>query len=63
MTEHFVGPTGKRESLDSGKFVKLMDEYYALRGWDSVTGRPSKEKLAELGLDDVSREMEKRDLI
>ena len=63
MTEHFVGPTGKRESLDREKFTKLMDEYYALRDWNCATARPTKEKLAELGLDDVSRELEKLDLI
>lgn len=62
-TEHFVGPTGKRENLDRGKFVKLMDEYYGLRGWNSTTGRPTKQKLVELGLDNVSRELEKLDLI
>jgi len=63
MTEHFVGPTGKREKLDTGRFSKLMDEYYVLRGWNNDTGRPTKEKLAELGLDDASREMQKLDLI
>jgi len=43
--------------------MKLMDEYYVLRGWNSATGRPTKEKLAELDLDDVSRELGKLDLI
>jgi len=28
----------------------MLDEYYEVRGWDGQ-GRPSKEKLAALGLD------------
>jgi len=63
FTEHFVGPTGKREALDREKFMKLMDEYYTLRGWNKGTGRPTKENLVELGLGYVSRELEKLDLI
>jgi aldehyde:ferredoxin oxidoreductase len=31
----------------------LLEAYYRLRGWDSVTGKPTAEKLKELGLDDV----------
>ncbi len=35
-----------RETLE-----RLKNDYYAYRGWDLETGNPSKEKLAELGLD------------
>ena len=31
----------------------LLDPYYEFRDWDITTGRPSKEKLRELGLEDV----------
>lgn len=31
----------------------LLDAYYKLRGWDKETGKPTPEKLKELGLDDV----------
>ncbi|MEW6142545.1 MAG: aldehyde ferredoxin oxidoreductase family protein [Chloroflexota bacterium] len=34
---------------------EMLDEYYRLRGWDSVTGLPTKEKLAELALPKVSK--------
>ncbi len=30
---------------------EMMEEYYQLRGWDPVTGWPTKEKLAELSLE------------
>jgi aldehyde:ferredoxin oxidoreductase len=32
-------------------FSEMLAEYYAVRGWDSVTGKPSKEILAKLGLE------------
>ncbi|MCK5011380.1 MAG: hypothetical protein KAS98_12885, partial [Deltaproteobacteria bacterium] len=35
------------------------DEYYRLRGWDE-NGIPNKEKLKELGLDDVADELEQK---
>ncbi|UCB45371.1 MAG: aldehyde ferredoxin oxidoreductase family protein [Spirochaetota bacterium] len=31
-------------------FDAMLDEYYDARGWDKKTGRPTKEKLSELGL-------------
>ncbi|MBW2669812.1 MAG: aldehyde:ferredoxin oxidoreductase, partial [Deltaproteobacteria bacterium] len=31
----------------------LLDPYYEFRGWDKATGKPTPEKLSELGLDDV----------
>lgn len=35
----------------------LCSEYYRAMGWDPVTGKPSKEKLLELGLDDVAADL------
>ncbi len=32
---------------------KMLPEYYKLRNWDTKTGYPTKEKLAELGLNDA----------
>jgi len=32
----------------------LLESYYQLRGWDPLTGKPTKEKLHELGLEDVA---------
>jgi aldehyde:ferredoxin oxidoreductase len=44
-----VGPA-KGAVLDREKIIQMMDEYYAKRGWDPKTTRPSKEKLESLGL-------------
>jgi aldehyde:ferredoxin oxidoreductase len=32
-------------------FSELLAEYYSVRGWDSITGKPSKEILSKLGLE------------
>ena len=58
IPESIVGPTGKRESLDRGKFIELMDRYYEMRGWDKKTGWPTSAKLRELGLADVAGKLE-----
>ena len=63
QVENWVNPfVGEEQSLDREKFVKLLDEYYTLRGWDRETGRPTKAKLAELGLSDVADELVARGL-
>jgi len=35
----------------------MLAAYYEARGWDRESGKPSKEKLVELGLDDVARDL------
>ena len=47
-----TGPTKgqKVENLDA-----MLDEVYEALGWDKATGKPTKEKLKELGLDDVAK--------
>ena len=35
----------------------MLRDYYRYRGWDWETGRPTKEKLRDLGLTQVAREM------
>jgi aldehyde:ferredoxin oxidoreductase len=35
----------------------MLTAYYQARGWDAETGKPSPEKLAELGLDDISKDL------
>ena len=50
--ENWVNPeTGVRMQLDRTQFMPVMDEYYALRGWDVETGWPTRERLASLDLD------------
>lgn len=48
--------------LDHGKFNKMIDEYYKLRGWNSE-GIPTKEELDRLGLDYVRRDLEQRGIL
>jgi len=43
-------PDGREARIGRATLERLLDEYYALRGWDGQ-GRPSPEKLRELGLD------------
>jgi aldehyde:ferredoxin oxidoreductase len=50
--ETAVDTTGK--TLDRGRFISMLEEYYRLRGWDETTGLPRTETLAALGLDDLS---------
>ncbi|MHB8778271.1 MAG: aldehyde ferredoxin oxidoreductase family protein [Anaerolineales bacterium] len=35
----------------------MLAAYYEARGWDLVTGKPSKEKLLELGLQDIAKDL------
>ncbi len=36
---------------------EMLTAYYAARGWDPVSGKPTKEKLHDLGLDDVATDL------
>ena len=38
---------------------KFVDDYYDERGWNKETGVPTKQKLLELGLNDVAQELER----
>ncbi|MGB8980869.1 MAG: aldehyde ferredoxin oxidoreductase family protein [Anaerolineales bacterium] len=35
----------------------MLSAYYAARGWDPATGKPTREKLSQLGLDDVAKDL------
>ncbi len=54
--------TKKGTVVDRKKFAKMLSEYYQLRGWDS-SGLQTKQKLAELNLEDVAQELAQRGLI
>jgi aldehyde:ferredoxin oxidoreductase len=41
----------KGKKIDKEQFSKAIETYYVMMGWDSETGIPKKEKLAELDLD------------
>ena len=38
-------------------FAEMLEAYYEARGWDKSTGKPSKEKLLDLGLDDIADDL------
>jgi aldehyde:ferredoxin oxidoreductase len=57
-----LGKPPKKEGPRAGITLSeddLYNEYYAARGWDRKTGKPSKAKLLELGLDDVAKALYK----
>jgi len=45
--------------LSREKFNGMLDEYYALRGWDPETGLQTKECLSKLDLVDVAKDLER----
>jgi len=49
--------------VDRDDFEKLKDEYYELRGWDIASGLPTEARLAELGLQDIAKDLKKRGLV
>jgi aldehyde:ferredoxin oxidoreductase len=46
-----VNMTGNK--LDRDKFIGMLKEYYALRGWDEKTGLPTQKTLTTLGMQDL----------
>lgn len=44
--------------VDAASFSRLLDEYYAMRGWDLVLGWPTAETLGRLGLGALAPEVE-----
>ena len=40
----------KGQKIDLATYSQMLDEYYSLRGWDPVTGWPTKHVLMELGM-------------
>ena len=56
--EWWVNPLlGEKQGMDPEKFRRLLSEYYRLRGWDEVTGHPTRERLESLGLADVADQL------
>jgi aldehyde:ferredoxin oxidoreductase len=51
LSEALPDGPAKGKRVDPEAFTKMLDQYYALMGWDSKTGNPTRAKLLELGLD------------
>jgi hypothetical protein len=63
-TEHLVNPfIGERVGMDAVEFRKVMDEYYRLRGWDAISGRPTAGTLERFGLDAEASALEQDGLL
>jgi len=45
-------PEGMAEGKVNENLPAMLDKYYELRGWDKATGKPTPEKLKELGLEE-----------
>jgi aldehyde:ferredoxin oxidoreductase len=54
--------TKKGTVVDREKFARMLSEYYELRGWDN-NGLQTKQKLVELGLEDITGDLAKRGLV
>ncbi|MDM7999538.1 MAG: aldehyde ferredoxin oxidoreductase N-terminal domain-containing protein [Dehalococcoidia bacterium] len=49
--------------VDRQEFERMKDEYYAIRGWNSLTGLQTRRTLEGLGLKDVADDLEHRGLL
>ena len=50
-------PEGPAKGHVISQLESLLDNYYDERGWDKKTGKPTPEKLKELGLDNVIKDL------
>jgi aldehyde:ferredoxin oxidoreductase len=50
-------PEGPAKGQVIDQLDMLLDHYYEERGWDKKTGKPTPEKLKELGLDNVIQDL------
>ena len=57
LTEPLKGGASKGHYISRDELDLMLDEYYAARGWDVATGAPSREKLAELGIEYVADQL------
>jgi aldehyde:ferredoxin oxidoreductase len=57
MTEPLKAGASKGQFISKADLKQMLDEYYTARGWDVATGVPTREKLAELGLEYVAADL------
>lgn len=53
FTEASTRGPSKGQVMDRASFENMLDEYYEIVGWDKRTGIPKKEKLKELGIEEL----------
>ncbi len=57
MKDPLPGGAAEGMVVDKADLEKMKDTYYEYRGWDKATGIPRAEKLAELGLEDLTSDL------
>jgi aldehyde:ferredoxin oxidoreductase len=57
MKDPLPGGAAEGMVVDKADLEKMKDAYYDFRGWDKATGKPSPEKLTELGLEDLKADL------
>jgi aldehyde:ferredoxin oxidoreductase len=57
MEDPLPGGSSEGMVLSREDLEILKDAYYGYRGWDKATGKPTPEKLAELGLEDLTADL------
>ncbi|MFC2020244.1 aldehyde ferredoxin oxidoreductase family protein [Chloroflexota bacterium] len=58
-TEPLPEGPAKGAVLSRDTIEQLLDDYYEVRGWDKTSGVPTREKLSQLGLSDISDSLTK----
>ena len=58
MTEPLQSGVSKGHFISKDDLKQMLDEYYAVRGWNLDTGIPTREKLEELGLGYVAGQLD-----
>jgi aldehyde:ferredoxin oxidoreductase len=58
-TEPMPEGPAKGRVLSRKEIDDILDEYYELRGWDKTTGIPTRNKLNDLGLQDVAADLKR----
>ena len=56
--DHLSYPDLEGVALDRARFLKVLDKYYELRGWNPANGWPTRARLEELGLREVADGLE-----
>jgi len=58
MTEQQTNPfIGQPVAMDGSKFRAVMDEYYKLRGWDKILGRPTMKTMRKFSLEKEAEQL------
>ena len=57
LTEPLKAGASKGHFISKEELTRMLDDYYAARGWNVETGAPTREKLSELGLDYVADQL------